>query len=119
MSELRSSVVRFLDEVGECSGCHRMPERSFFYRGHQFPVCARCTGVFFGQAGAVICSVFCKVPFGLAVLCLSAMGIDWGIQEAGIRESTNGRRFITGVLGGFGLFSIYAFVIRFLYGKLK
>lgn len=25
-------------------GCHRRPERSFFYKGRQFPICARCTG---------------------------------------------------------------------------
>ncbi|MBQ3473297.1 MAG: DUF2085 domain-containing protein, partial [Methanobrevibacter sp.] len=26
--------------------CHRMHERSFFIKGHQFPVCARCTGFY-------------------------------------------------------------------------
>lgn len=118
MSELWSSVVSFLDEVGECSGCHRMPERSFFYKGHQFPVCARCTGVFFGQIGAVICGIFCRVPFAAAAICLSVMGFDWGIQELGIRESTNRRRFVTGVLGGFGLFSMYAWAVKLLFRKI-
>jgi uncharacterized membrane protein len=32
--------------------CHQRPERSFFWAGHQFPVCARCTGLYLsGLAG--------------------------------------------------------------------
>ena len=34
-----------LMEYGHKIGCHQMPERSFFYKEYQFPVCARCTGV--------------------------------------------------------------------------
>ena len=26
--------------------CHQIPERSFFWQGHQLPVCARCTGLY-------------------------------------------------------------------------
>jgi len=26
--------------------CHQRPERSFFLEGQQFPVCARCTGLY-------------------------------------------------------------------------
>ena len=26
--------------------CHQIPDRSFFWDGHQLPVCARCTGVY-------------------------------------------------------------------------
>ena len=29
-------------------GCHCRPDRSFFFRGRQFPVCARCTGMLLG-----------------------------------------------------------------------
>jgi len=32
--------------------CHQRPERSFFWGTHQFPVCARCTGLYLsGAAG--------------------------------------------------------------------
>jgi uncharacterized membrane protein len=30
--------------------CHQRPERSFFWGGHQFPVCARCTGLYLSSA---------------------------------------------------------------------
>ena len=30
--------------------CHQRPDRSFFIDGHQFPVCARCTGLYLSGA---------------------------------------------------------------------
>jgi uncharacterized membrane protein len=30
--------------------CHQRPERSFFLDAHQFPVCARCTGLYLSGA---------------------------------------------------------------------
>jgi uncharacterized membrane protein len=34
--------------------CHQRPERSFFWAGHQFPVCARCTGLYVSAAFGVL-----------------------------------------------------------------
>lgn len=118
MSELRKSMVNFIYEIGARSGCHRLPERSFFYQGHQFPVCARCTGVCIGEFGALFVNLFCQIPWKMSVFFLAVMGLDWGIQEAGIRPSTNRRRFITGILGGMGLFSIYLAVFRQIFRKI-
>lgn len=120
MSKLRQSMVLMLDELGEASGCHRMKERSFFYKGHQFPVCARCTGVFFGELTAVLLFFFKKLlSISTSSIMLMIMGIDWGVQELGIKESNNIRRLITGFLGGLGLFSIYINLIKMGFSKLQ
>ena len=34
--------------------CHQRPDRSFFWDGHQFPVCARCTGLYLSAAIGVM-----------------------------------------------------------------
>lgn len=115
MSKLRESLVAFIYDIGDRSGCHQMPERSFFWKGHQFPVCARCTGVAIGQGLALLVGFVIQIPVLLGVFFLSVMGIDWGIQELGIKESNNFRRVFTGILGGFGLFSVYIGGIRWVW----
>ena len=35
-------------KLGKSSGCHQRADRSFFWHGYQFPICARCTGVVSG-----------------------------------------------------------------------
>lgn len=34
--------------------CHQRPERSFFWGAHQFPVCARCTGLYLSAATGLL-----------------------------------------------------------------
>lgn len=114
MSKLWESMVDLAYKLGNKTDCHHMPERSFFYKGHQFPVCARCTGVFIGQIVAFIVGFFHKVTVKASIILMGIMGIDWGIQAVKIKESTNIRRLITGILGGFGLYSIYWSIARFI-----
>lgn len=120
MSKLWISFLEFIRIVGNHSGCHQLAERSFFYKGKQFPVCARCTGVFFGHMTAIIL-FFCNKQICLkySISLMSVMGLDWGLQEIGLIESTNKRRLLTGFCGGLGLYSIYALIIKYCYQKLN
>jgi uncharacterized membrane protein len=34
--------------------CHQLPDRSFFWNGHQLPVCARCTGLYVSAGVALL-----------------------------------------------------------------
>lgn len=124
MSNLRSSFLEQLRIIGNHSGCHQLPERSFFLNGKQFPVCARCTGVTIGQTLAVIYFFITKnAKIGLSIFLLGIMGLDWGLQEFKIKSSTNVRRLITGVCGGFGiiLFYIWGFqkIVKFFKYVMK
>ena len=96
-----------------------MPERSFFINGFQFPVCARCTGVIISAIIATIVFFKKKLPVGLCIAMSSVMLLDWGIQYLEIKESTNTRRLITGLIGGFGYSTLHLYFYYFIYGKLK
>ena len=46
-------LVTFIFAVGSVI-CHQRPERSFFWGDHQFPVCARCTGIYLSAAAGLL-----------------------------------------------------------------
>jgi uncharacterized membrane protein len=89
------------------SPCHCRPDRSFFYKGVQFPVCARCTGIFIG---------FLILPYFLisqsnwglllSVLLILPTYLDGWIQTIWEIESTNMRRVTTGFVAGLGMMSL-------------
>lgn len=119
MSELQLSILEKLlnlfNYIGDHSGCHQIPERCFCVKGYTFPLCARCTGVFVGQTGFFLLFLFHIRPsLSASLLCLSVMGIDWGLQYIKILPSTNMRRFFTGILGGYGVFGIYYQLFKIL-----
>jgi uncharacterized membrane protein len=99
--------------------CHRLPERSFFFKGKQFPLCARCTGMIVGaMVGFFLVSI--KVLFGqlLNIALMVPLIIDGTTQALKIRESSNKLRFLTGMLFSVGFaqlcFQISAFILRSL-----
>lgn len=105
--------------AGQRTGCHQLPERSFFFRQYQFPVCARCCGVFVGQITALVLLCFgIIVPLYMGFLFAFIMFVDWGIQYLGILESNNFRRLISGVLGGIGTWSIVINLICYLFNLI-
>ena len=108
-----------LMEIGERLGCHQMPERSFFIKGFQFPVCARCIGVILSAIIATIIFFKKRLPIGLCLSMSSVMLLDWGMQYLKIKESTNSRRLITGLIGGFGYSTLHLYFYGFVYKKIK
>lgn len=107
--------------------CHRRPERSFFFRGHQFPVCARCTGFYIsGILTIIILRIFpwdfnylysnfnyfsLFLPLSISIILLLPAGIDGTTQLLNMRESNNTLRLITGLLGGLGLILLYRVIL--------
>lgn len=104
-----------LMNFGHRLGCHQIEERSFHFKGYQFPVCARCTGVFVGEIIAIILLLLgIKISIFVSIALLLIMGLDWFIQYIKLLQSTNIRRLITGTLAGIGLTFIYYYVIVFV-----
>lgn len=84
-------------------GCHQLPERSFFFCGYQFPICARCTGIIIGYIISIFYSILfkqIKIITGLALIF--PMAVDGGIQFFTKYTSNNTKRLITGAFAGFG-----------------
>ena len=106
--------LKYMD-LGHFMGCHQRPDRSFFYKNRQFPVCARCTGVIIGQFLAIIMFVLkIRINILISVLFCGIMFTDWFIQKINICPSNNIRRLITGGLGGYGYISFWCWIIYFI-----
>lgn len=100
--------------------CHRKPERSFFFRGHQFPVCARCTGFYITVFLYFIYTFYYYINYNLVILIIAILllvpaGIDGFTQLFKFRESTNFLRLVTGLMGGLGLGIIVKAIKFFIY----
>lgn len=103
--------------------CHQIPERSFFIKGHQFPVCARCTGFYAGLIAYLVWKHFYGLNYDLNTLIISIIlmipvAVDGFTQYFGPRESTNNLRFITGFIGGIGLIIFLKIIFRWVLSVL-
>ncbi len=107
----------FWMNIGKRSRCHQMKERSFFYGNFQFPVCARCTGIYIGQFIIAPISWLLQLNFlYLNIIFVFVLAADGLLQHFDIKESNNPRRLITGLLGGYGfmmlLIQLFIFTIK-------
>jgi len=87
--------------------CHQNPDRSFFIAGHKFAVCARCTGLYFGFALAVLFYPLVRSLRSVETpqrkwlfVAAAPMAVDFGLGFLGIWENTHFSRLSTGALLG-------------------
>lgn len=110
----------FFMRLGNRCGCHQREDRSFFIGKWQFPVCSRCTGILLGQIICIIIYIFgIRIPMYISIVFLFLMFLDWYIQYKKIKESTNIRRLITGLLAGIAQVAILANFIIFIINIVK
>ena len=81
-------------------GCHCRKDRSFYYKGRQFPLCARCTGELIGIITSFILFWFWKPSIITSIVMMIPLIVDGFIQLLTKYESTNSKRLITGILFG-------------------
>lgn len=97
--------------------CHQIPERSFFIKGYQMPICSRCLGVYISSLFAIIYFFKRKTHYFSSFIMSFIMFFDWFIQFLNIKKSTNLRRLITGLIGGFGFTILNLKFLKFILNK--
>lgn len=107
----KKRIYKKLIMIGRATGCHQLAERSFFYHGKQFPVCARCTGVFIGEILGVALFKIAEISNLTAILFCLIMFVDWFVQYKFQRESNNLRRLVTGFVCGYAFGN---FIMKYL-----
>lgn len=93
------------------SYCHQKPERSFFWKGRKFPVCARCTGI---QLGYITLPIFLfsvwTLNFWWTIALILPTYVDGWSQAYLNRNSNNTFRLLTGLLAGVGIMSLTSII---------
>lgn len=112
MGPISRAVTWLMNQVGYAI-CHQFAERSLSYGGRTLPVCARDTGLFLGFAVcfAALLAFYGRAPrrsaswpklVALALFILPTV-IDATTTYAGLRQTTNAIRLVTGSLAGTAL----------------
>lgn len=95
--------------------CHRKPERSFFWNGNQFPVCARCTGIHIGYISLPLFLFgIISIPIWWTLALMIPTYLDGLTQAFFGRESNNVLRLITGLMAGVGTMSFTAIIGQYI-----
>lgn len=97
------------------SYCHRLPERSFFFKGKQLPLCSRCTGINLGYFFMPLFALgLIKIPLLWTFLMIIPTYLDGTIQAFTTYQSNNKLRFVTGLISGIGTMSLITFIGVFI-----
>lgn len=95
--------------------CHQNPERSFFWKKKQFPVCARCTGIHLGYfTFPVFLFDLYSINIWFTIAIILPTYIDGITQAYFKRESNNILRVSTGLMAGVGKMSLVAIIGQFI-----
>jgi len=102
-------AVAFVYALGSVI-CHQRPDRSFFWDGHQLPVCARCTGLYL--SGALAFATWCGLRLlrasppiawtparALRIIALAAVptAVSWTSGVLGVWDGSNLTRALLAV----------------------
>lgn len=101
-------------------GCHGIPERCLVIGGRRMTICARCFGSCIGHCSAFVFMLVDWLPvWYISILLIVPLAIDWSLQQFAAIMSTNFRRLITGILGGFGvgaiIWTVFLFFVHLIF----
>ena len=105
--------IALMDFFSVC--CHQKEERSFFIKNHQFPLCARCTGIWLSSPIALITFIIgYSIKIRYCIFLMIPLIVDGTVQLLKIKHSTNMRRFITGLLYGYGSMTLKLYFLLYI-----
>ena len=108
--------IKSMELFNKYWGCHQLPERSFFFKDYQFPICARCTGIIIGEIlGLFLFFIIHNINFLILIVLLLPMIIDGAIQYLKIYSSNNIRRVLTGLLFGFSFIYLVLKIVKLIF----
>jgi len=116
MVSLADTIVYFFNFIGRLV-CHQIPERTFWIGNRYLPVCARCTGAYFGfYIGYLLLPLRRKEESGppnlwITLLMTAPLIVDAATQWMGFRTSTNELRLMTGLLFGVALAPLLVYLL--------
>lgn len=112
MSKKDKVWIKSMEFFSQYWGCHQMPERSFFFRGYQLPVCARCSGMILGYIFSIFIAPFMDCNLVVYLLLCFPMAIDGLLQYKTSYVSTNFKRLVSGFLYGYGFLGFFIHLAR-------
>lgn len=94
--------------------CHQNPERSFFISGYQFPLCARCSGIYLFMLLGIVISIILlkKINIILPLLIIISIFLNF-ITFIEVFDSNIMRLILGGILG-FNIGMLYGVSIKIL-----
>jgi uncharacterized membrane protein len=101
-TEKMNGFARWVYEGGDVN-CHQKASRSLFVNGNEMPYCSRDLGIFAGMMLGCLFGLYIVLDLKAWYILggLAPMGVDGVGQLAGLWESTNPVRLLTGGLAGF------------------
>lgn len=88
---------------GYASLCHQIEARSFAFRGHALPLCARCTGLWLGAFLLAALTRLQRLGSSRGILLVGIALLDWSLAQLTLAPDFAVERFLTGVVGGIGI----------------
>ena len=123
------ALESFLTFFGS-SLCHQIAERSYSLDSFQMPLCARCLGIHLGFLFGAVFIILCRFArhhgcmlqnvrhmLALALLAVPAV-MDVSLSYAGVTESNNAIRSVTGAFFGVALAFILLPLLRALMNSI-
>jgi len=104
--------------------CAQNSERSFFFSGYQFPLCYRCTGIYFFLFTGIVLQIFlkdklstCLTNRAFYVVAFSCMLLALDVYVIQTEIPNNITRFLTGCFVGSSISLLFWQSIRILFDK--